>query len=219
MIGSDLLELQQQLMKRVAVAAAANDVNAVVQLSAAAENLRTLTQRAEEIAAGVNHLRQMLDGNAPLKVQQNLAINKLPHALAGRRGKREGADARTRWIEQVKQSGVWLSGSGKSYETASGQAVGVAFANELPDHPNKWWLGLPEQSSGFAVLLCREKNGKTTDIVLPIAELGIRWKALSRSNGQIKFNVRRDGSDLVLLIPESKPFSIKRYVGAYAVLR
>lgn len=50
---------------------------------------------------------------------------------------------------------------------------------------------MPERSSGFAVLLCRERRGNLSDIVLPIAELGPNWKALSR-NGPIAFEGARE---------------------------
>ena len=131
----------------------------------------------------------------------------------------DGAQTRAAWTQQMIASGIQLTGSGKHYTTRSGQYVGVAFANELPSTPNRWWLGLSEQSNGVAALLCRDKNGKLIDIIIPLADLGTKWNSLSRNNGQIKFNVRRDGSDLILLIPGSVPVSVKRYIGNYSALK
>ena len=44
----------------------------------------------------------------------------------------------------------------------------MAFANERPEAENKWFLGLPDEPTDVAVLLCKYFAGQRHDIVLPI---------------------------------------------------
>lgn len=211
--------MQSAIMKRIAAAATVKDVARVRHWSAVAQDCDSLERSANELELEVIRIQGILDGRVEDLATPEVARQVSPVARRAASARRDGAETRAEWAKRVIASGIQLRGSGKQYTTRSGQAVGVAFANELPGSPNRWWLGLSEQSSGVAALLCRDKGGKLIDIIIPIAELGFRWNSLSRNNGQIKFNVRRDGSDLVLLIPGSVPVSVKRYVGHYSTLK
>lgn len=82
--------------------------------------------------------------------------------------------------------------------------MAVAFANELPKKENRWFLGLPDEPTEVAVLVCKSLAGKVHDIVLPVARLRDVWRALSRHQGEVKFNVKRLGTRFLLLVPGSE---------------
>lgn len=95
----------------------------------------------------------------------------------------------------------------------------MAFANKLPGKDNRWFLGFADEPTDVAVLLCRSSTGKLYDIVLPVSDLDDRWNMLSRSGREIKFNVRKEGAELLLLIPGNEPFRVTKYLANYKPLR
>ena len=97
--------------------------------------------------------------------------------------------------------------------------MAVAFANELPTAENRWFLGLADEPTEVAVLLCKPLAGEFHDIVLPVSRLREVWRALSRSQSGVKFNVRKDASRFLLLVPGNEPLDVTRHVGNYEPLR
>ena len=90
--------------------------------------------------------------------------------------------------------------------------------NELDGHPNKWFLGMADEPTDVAVLLCRSRSGKVYDLVLPVPALGRRWALLSRSGGQVKFNVRKDVTVFLLLVPGNQALDVTQYLSHYEPL-
>src|SRR4030042_921675 len=121
--------------------------------------------------------------------------------------KLEGARARREWIKVLSSNAILLNGHNKRYYTESGRSVSIAFANEI-DRPNligKWFLGLKDEPTNIAVLLCQDLEGKVNDFVLPVAELKSTWQTLSRSGGGNKFNIRRRQGEYFLFDPRGEP--------------
>ena len=133
--------------------------------------------------------------------------------------KAAGAQARSRWVATLRERGATLHGHGKRYQTTSGHAVAVAFANELPDLEDRWFLGLADEHTDVAVLLCQSRGQALYDLVLPVSELRTVWPLLSRHRGQIKFNVRKNGNRFALLVPGHEPVDITKYLGNHALLQ
>lgn len=134
--------------------------------------------------------------------------------------KREGAEKRGEWVATLSTKYIPLTGHEKRYYTKRGKSIGIAFANELdrPQLADKWFLGLKDEPTDVAVLLCQDKEGNLYDFVVPVAELGSSWKTLSRSGGQVKFNIYRRNSEFLLLIPGGDPLDVTNYLSSYGVL-
>jgi hypothetical protein len=143
-----------------------------------------------------------------------------PSTKRGISPKREGAMARDRWVKMLSGKQIPLTGHDKRYYTEKGVSVGIAFANELdrPQLVNKWFLGLKDEPTDVAVLLCQDKEGNLHDFIIPVSELGSSWDALSRSGGQVKFNIHRRKSEFLLSIPGGEPISITKYIGNHRPL-
>jgi len=209
----DLPAVRSKILSHVTSAAQAGDVTGVARWSNAAQECEALAREelrlTERIQAFITSLEQ-----AP-------TMQPAPNGDAvqsSRSAKRDGAMARAEWVETIARSGIRLQGRGKRFSTAAGRAVAVGFANELPGLPNKWFLGTGDEPTDVVVLLCRDARLKMHDIVIPVSDLGGRWKLLARSNGQIKFNVRKDVNEFLLLIPGAGPFVVTPYVGRYGPL-
>lgn len=214
MMPAELELLESDVMDKLAAAAQTRDLHAIKFWSQRAEEFQHLQQASTELEAGIRQLRESINNRtvANATVSPNLS----PPVAASARA--EGSAARRVWLSRVAAAGHTLRGKGAKFQTEGGRIIRVAFANELPGYPNKWWLGLPDQPTDVAVLLCKDRRGHVIDVMLPVNELGSKWRALSRSTGQIKFNIRRDGSDLVLLIPGDAPLPVAAHVSAYDLL-
>ena len=106
---------------------------------------------------------------------------------------------------------------GRLYASASGSTCGIAMATE-DRRGNKWWLGLTDQTMSSVVLLCQDAN-KWLEFILPSTDLISIWSQLSRSNGEIKFNVKRENSRYALTVPGYGEFEITRFLGNYEALK
>jgi hypothetical protein len=76
-------------------------------------------------------------------------------------------------------------------------------------------LTSPRKSPCFYANLSRARSV----ILLPVSRLREVWRALSRSQSGVKFNVRKDASRFLLLVPGNEPLDVTRYVGNYEPLR
>jgi hypothetical protein len=175
-----------------------------------------LAREQAELEGRIETFVASLDSTTPTQPSSDSGVT-LSHPGASPR--REGAEARARWIAGLEHAGVRLKGHGKRFVTFAGANVSIGFANELPGLPNKWFLGAADEPTDIVVLLCRDSRGILNDFVIPIQELGDRWRALARSNGQIKFNVRHDGRTYHLLVPGNAPFEITQYKGRHGLFK
>jgi len=99
---------------------------------------------------------------------------------------------------------------GVVYRTQSGSRVGIAAATETG--PNRWFLGLPDTQLDCVVLLCRTDK-EVLDFVLPMTSLSHVWPRLSRSGGQVKFNVSRRNGTYQLQVPGAGSLEMGAYLG------
>jgi hypothetical protein len=97
--------------------------------------------------------------------------------------------------------------------------VGVAYASEHADRPDKWWLGLRDEPYSVIVLLCEDQKGKVLDFVIPSQTFSPFWKSFSRHGGQVEFHVERTGSNHALRVPGGSSVPINSSLGDYKPLQ
>jgi len=216
----ELPELKAKILERVALSAKDADVRAITRWSKAAEQCEKFIQESADLTDRVksftDSLWQKQGSNSVTKqpLTSKLKMRMSPK-LAGSRNRRE-------WVRMLSSKGILLNGHDKRYYTKGLQSVGIAFANELdrPQLIDKWFLGLKDEPTDFAVLLCQDLEGKLHDFILPVAEITTNWKALGRSKGgQVLFHIRRDPKGFVLLNPIGEALNITKYIGKYQALK
>ena len=128
--------------------------------------------------------------------------------------------ARGKWIEGLSAKGIILNGHDKRFYTQNGSSVGIAFANELdkPQLVNKWFLGLKDEPTDIAVLICKDREGEIYDFILPVKKMGSIWEALSKSGGQVKFHLQRKKGEFLLSVPGSESVVVNNYISNYQPL-
>ncbi len=204
----ELFELKAAFLVKVASAARELDIDAVARWNDAAKQCEKLERQAREVEDGIARLKAYLENDDAREPHNKTKVKNIS-------SKQEGKNARSQWVDDLKGEDIRLVGYGKRYQTVQGKDVGIAFANEKDD---RWFLGLKDEPTDIAVLICKSKSD-VYDFVLPIADMTQYWNALSRSNGQIKFNVRREGREFRLLIPGNAPLTITEYQSDYGPLR
>jgi hypothetical protein len=220
-ITARLEQLWERIAQRATEAVLQRDVAGLTRWRDAAEEFDLLLKETQSLEKKVLAFELAIENPSqpaatPVPVLSNKVVE-LPERLSP---KTMGSLIRTEWIEQLGNThGIELVGHGKRYRTKSDVSIGIAFANELPNMPNRWFLGLPDERVDIVSLLCQSKDRQVYDIVLPVTELGPKWDDLSRSKGQLKFNIRKDGSNFFLLVPRNEPIIVTKHVGNYDPLR
>jgi hypothetical protein len=213
----ELKRIQSLLLDRISSAVSNRDVAAVAALSGLAKECEALEAEFVSLNRRVEAAKSALNGSwSPSTASQMLTYSAEAPLTSS---KAAGAQARNEWVVGLRAQGIPLHGHRKRYQAAQGQSVAVAFANELPDAENRWFLGLTDEPTEVAVLLCKSLAGKLHDIVLPVSHLREAWRVLSRHRNQVKFNVKKDASRFLLLVPRNEPLDVTRYVGNYEPLR
>lgn len=210
-----LTSLQARLSERIAAAVSDQNFPLLGRLSGLAnecQELRTgFQQRVKELVRAVDEFTAAEMPPPNLKPGVDLWKALSPKAAGG--------EARRNWIKELQSAGISLIGHGKRYRTAGGFTVSVGFANELPQLRDRWWLGFRDEPTNIAVFLCHALSGRIHSFVVPVREIGASWNTLSRSRGQIKFNVKKQGTQFLLLVPGEEPVDITQYDCNYAPLK
>lgn len=207
-------EIQRSVLRKITDSASKADLQGVRVWGEAASEFERLSAEAKDIEARLKRFEMALSAEHVNGVRAEASRPRMPRTF-GRAG---GAAARNAWTNHLNAKGIFLRGNGTRYSTESNKSVGVAFANELPEFPNKWWLGLPDTRWDIIALLCNDSTGRLIDIVISDLRPS-QWDALSRSAGQVKFNVRRDAKVFTLLLPGREPLVVTSRIGDYSSLR
>jgi hypothetical protein len=130
--------------------------------------------------------------------------------------------ARDVYVQRLSREGIVLHRVvAKRYRTPSGIEVGIAYASELKDKPDAWFLGLADEHFDAVVLLCETESGQTLDFVLPPKFVAEIWSPalLSRNNKQVKFHVFKRGSTYELQLRGGRMMPINQYVEGRSCLK
>lgn len=214
----ELPEVKAKILEKVKLSAQGGDISAISKWSKAAEQCEKFIKESSDLTTRISNFTASLWQTRAINVNDQPISTKPKLKLSP---KLEGSRARREWIKMLSSEAILLNGHNKRYYTEGGRSVSIAFANEI-DRPNlidKWFLGLKDEPTDIAVLLCQDLEGKVNDFVLPVAELKSTWKTLSRSGGEIKFNIRRRQSEYLLLEPNGEPLSISKYLGKYQIIK
>jgi hypothetical protein len=221
-LSSKLAHLQTVILDQVTRAANSRDLTDVAQWSEAAKECDQLIRETHTLETRTGAFEKSVQRRLenPARFNRVTQLQEEDSVMGSLSAKAEGARVRADWLQKVHSAGgIELVGHGTRYRTAKQLNVGIAFANENAQRPNKWFLGLPGEPTDIVVLLCRALDQSMHDLVLPIAELGDIWKRFARSKGQVKLHVQQEEDELYLLVPRSEPLIVTKYEANYRSLR
>ena len=109
--------------------------------------------------------------------------------------------------------------------TPNGALIVLPFAREVPDLPDRWFLGVQEGSTpsmcpywGVA-FLCQGMDKRLLTFIVPQKHLQQYWRQFSRHNGSVKFNIHREGVNFRLDVPGNNPIRLNACQEAYTNLK
>ncbi len=224
-LAQDFRELEiraRKLVEQEAKLANPHRITRLAELLSACEEARSeainLEKARDSIAA---ELEGRLTPDAPAAHHELGPLRGPTAATPGHVSRKaKGKLMRNTFLNKLESKRILLRQvKGAVYERATGGRVGIACATELPKSPDKWFLGLPDDHYQAIVLLCQSQSGEVADFVLPADMLYSLWNCLTRSAGQVKFHVERNGDIYSLVVPGGGRKSIHAYLSQYAALR
>ena len=209
-------------------------------MSAVVEGL-VLAVRSLTKADKAKVIRQLLEDAEVREAMAELLIDKLVEPVGNEKdeyrsrthngiyadltSKERGRRVREGYVRESGERGIRIDQVDNVWaKTQSGLWVAIPFATER--RPNRWFLGLPEnevleriRNGGAAVvLLCQSAAGSILDFVLPPSKVQELVQTLSKSAGQLKFNVKKVGNRYHLVIPGRSPLDVSEYKGKLSIL-
>ena len=137
-----------------------------------------------------------------------------------------GKQERKKYVNELRGKGITIELFQRIWgKTLTGLLVAIPFANER--RADRWFLGIGEidllnkkaQNKVSIILLCKSKAGEIADFVIPPSKVAEIIPYLTVSKGHYVFNLRRDGLEYQLLLPEEKPMDLTDYRGKIFVLK
>lgn len=136
---------------------------------------------------------------------------------SGKSFKQIGKEERRNFIREAEKRGIILSEEkGQLYRDKSNGLVGIAYASERENTPNRWFLGLPNKKYHSIILICRNENYKTIYFIFPYSLCTKYQDKLSKdkTGGQIKFNILQKNG-FKFSIPGSESITIDEYINKF----
>lgn len=213
-IQTQLRNLKNKVMKKIAEAAKKQDTRLIGLYSAIANSIEEDERSLAALQGRINNYKKDLNNPTLLSIPPST----FPVTESKRgRGRQTGKDARRKFVDSGISRGFHLTHlRGSLYQTPGRKKVVIAFANE--QRQDRWLLGVPEGQYHVVVLLCQRSHGEMFEFILPYEALEKFWKSLSRHTGQVKLNMTRDGTNWCLLVPGHGRESVNRTLGNYKPL-
>ena len=206
-IRAELGMIRVWVLGEIEMAARKGNTSRLIELTELVRSLEADDRAMTALEQRIELYRNAVNGSGTPNLQQ--APN--PPVTQPISPKRRGKETRERFAKERSL----IPEKGALHRTRSGARIGVATATET--RPDIWFLGLPDLSLDAAALLC-DREGKRLDFILPRNVIEEVWPLLSRSPGQVKFNViRRDGR-YQLQIPGRAPLDLTGFRGNYGPL-
>ena len=204
-----LLKLKEKALGEIRLAAESGNSQRIRAETARLTEIETLIDRQETLNRQVevfSNTDARTSSSHPV-AEKERTVSLLPTTSSRQTAKVR----RSEFIKDCARKGIRLvPKKGTLYENSRQEVVGIAFATERKE--NAWFLGLPIRGLEHAVLICKPEEGPTFCVCLPSRFVQKYRSSLSKSKGQVVFNVRREDGRHSLLIPSAGRVPIDEYI-------
>ena len=217
----DLQKEKNRILSSISRAASEGETEVVLSESEKLEKVEHLINRHSQIILELDKLKGKKGappssaGNIKQGVPKMVDVSRSTQLASSRE---LGVKIRNEFLKKLEGEGVRLQLiKGKTiFRTKSGKRVGIAVATER--QPNRWFLGLPDGGFDHAVLLCQREKGEIIEIPLPEKFFIKYGQAMSRSKGQLKFNIVLRGNGILVQVPGTDGISGTSFASNYTFL-
>lgn len=224
-ITSKLKRLHDETLASIGRAAGRGITDEVIRLGRVAEQCRTALKKLQDLEAEVAAIEARLreapgTGTNSLEGAPSVESSaSVPGKLSPRARAKQGRSA---FLGKLRSQGIQLRQLDELvFQTTSGKKVGMPYATELEDLPDRWFLGLPDERFDIVVLLCQDGSG-LHEFVFPSGFVSQIWHSLSRGKHGVKrgvkFNILRNGPNFELRLIGGVLKQINQFLGKVDVL-
>ena len=169
---------------------------------------------------------QGCNGQFGIKVLPRSPAEEVTDPSSQKQGREAAIIARQVFIQTCNDQGIRLLSKKRTLvATPSGALIVLPFARELPDHPDKWFLGVQDGSTPSicpywcVAFLCQGMDERLLTFIVPQKHLQQYWNQFSRHKGNVLFHIQRVGVNFTLDMPGNNPIRLNVYQEAYANLK
>ncbi len=221
-LKSRLAGIKRKVLRKIEHAAASRHTRLVSSLSALALRAEEDEELLAKIERRIAAYESEIGSDEPRDLGSILDLirgeSRLTRTAKSRGRGNSGEIARQQFVKAGKERGYSLKqASGVTYQTTMGKVVVLPSATE--QRPDRWFLGIADERPDVVVLLCQKEEGALLEFIIPSAMISKVWRDLSRSGGQVKFNVSRTGSDYWLVVPRQGKVRLNDCLGTYGCLK
>ena len=215
---NELIHEKSKLLKEISLAAQRGDSREVLVGGEKLRKIEDLIIKCENLLRDISDL-----STANLTIQPSLLEDRKSETgkdvrPAETAGRGIGRTIRQNFLKKASENELHLKHiKGSIYATQSRNKVGIAVATER--NSGRWFLGLPLDGFDHAVLLCKPDLGEAVEICLPKSFFDGYGDKMSRSSGQMKFNIARRGSEYAILVPGTDGVSVSKFIGNLSLLK
>jgi hypothetical protein len=205
-VEDKILNLKEETKTKIEQALKNNNTDAIVAAAKDLDLIGRLEKQYREIETAIISFAQ----RGSFDMDKSKKINKS--------FKQIGKEERENFIREAETRGIILSKEkGQLYRDISNGLVGIAYASECENTPNRWFLGLPNKEYRTIVLICRDEHLKTTYFIFPYT-FCTQYQdkfGTDKKDEQIKFNVSVKNGIYTIKVPDSEPIIINEYIDKY----
>src|SRR2546428_514162 len=233
-LRNSLTSLKENIMAKIQLAASQQHTQVIILLGTFAKQVDSDLATLSEIEERTRVLKDQLDalnlgdnaepvsnGQLGIKVLPRSTATEIPNPSSRKQGMDAARIAREEFIQTCNNRGIRLLSRKRTIvSTPRGALIALPFARELPDPPDRWFLGVNAGSTPSIcpyrciAFLCQGLDERLLTFIVPQKHLQQHWNQFSRP-GDVKFNIRRDGVNFTLDVPGNNPIRLNTYQEAY----
>jgi len=221
----ELIQLRTQAFQRIADSAKKGRTDEVIRLGRIPKECEDAMDLLKSLESQIARIEVELQRSNPRpqvsEVRAKEGLKGPTRASSQVSPRRKANEVRTAYVNDLshKLGSHLRRRSEVIFETQLGKSVGMPYATELTNLPDRWWLGLPDEHFDFLVLLCETDSGELLDFVFPPEFVSEIWSSLSRDGKKhVKLNVFRSGVDYELRLKDGAGKKIRRFLKGTGIL-
>lgn len=212
-IEKEIEAFTDEVIKSIQNQASLKNVDKIQQLTNILSQAQYLAATIKDVEKRLVSLKDAYKMSAQEKkflIKESLPLEQLIFETSKAKARANASAKRAEFLNSLTKQGLLLKPyKGVVYQNPNTVGlVGIAFSS---DNGNTWFLGLPDYNYETVVLLCENTDDDVIPFIIPQEQYVSITNSLSRSKGQVKFNIRYSNGKY-LLNTKSGDYLLNSYI-------
>ncbi len=207
-LEKEVLNQVEEVRRHIKEALERGDDNAILSESRKLEGLKKISKQLSDIKIGLELIEKSKNHSSNFKQLTSSA-----RAI----GLERSHEVREEFFKLLRSKGKTISHIRRTLYDIDKKLVGIAYASERPNTPNRWFLGLPADHYNAFILLCEDEYKQLKRFIFPetFYEKYGNYFSKDSSGGQLKFNIALRSDRYTMKIPEFDDININQFIDAF----